>query len=249
MSTVCELLGAPDRVGGAAGAARVGPAPAASSTTALPQGAVPPRPVDLTRQNSMDRLGDDQRELKQEAAALVPHLFRIGLFSMPGEEYAPGGGAYGSSRSMGGDSKALAVDGQAPAAPPLAKHPATRDLACALLTALARGSASACARLMQLCATLHSTSELGADIGADRRFDVKPEDGESKSDTGFCGIRNLGCICYMNSTLQQLYNIVPFRQALLDLRPEDVSDSQGIVVQLQRMYSFLKVRWVWCVRA
>jgi len=32
---------------------------------------------------------------------------------------------------------------------------------------------------------------------------------------GFCGIKNLGCICYMNSMLQQFYSIPSFRYSLL----------------------------------
>lgn len=39
---------------------------------------------------------------------------------------------------------------------------------------------------------------------------------KDKSQTGYVGIKNLGCICYMNSLLQQLYMIPSFREALLN---------------------------------
>jgi ubiquitin C-terminal hydrolase len=38
---------------------------------------------------------------------------------------------------------------------------------------------------------------------------------ESRSEVGYAGIRNLGCICYMISMLQQLYMTVPFRNLIL----------------------------------
>jgi ubiquitin carboxyl-terminal hydrolase 9/24 len=36
-----------------------------------------------------------------------------------------------------------------------------------------------------------------------------------KSSTGYVGIKNLGCICYMNSLFQQLFMISSFRNDLL----------------------------------
>jgi len=38
-----------------------------------------------------------------------------------------------------------------------------------------------------------------------------------KSLTGYVGLKNLGCICYMNSQLQQLYMIPSFRKALMEV--------------------------------
>lgn len=35
-----------------------------------------------------------------------------------------------------------------------------------------------------------------------------------KSPTGYVGIKNLGCICYMNSFMQQLFSIPKLRHAI-----------------------------------
>lgn len=39
---------------------------------------------------------------------------------------------------------------------------------------------------------------------------------ELKNATGYVGLKNLGCTCYMNSLLQQFYMILPLRNALLN---------------------------------
>jgi len=35
-----------------------------------------------------------------------------------------------------------------------------------------------------------------------------------KSTSGYVGLKNLGCICYMNSFMQQLYMMPNFRRSL-----------------------------------
>ncbi len=47
-------------------------------------------------------------------------------------------------------------------------------------------------------------------------WDIVPEAGE-KSTTGYVGIKNLGCICYMNALLQQMYMIPSFRDDILSV--------------------------------
>ena len=64
----------------------------------------------------------------------------------------------------------------------------------------------------------------------------------AKSATGYVGLRNLGCICYMNSSMQQLFMIKEFRQGVLEWRvPEEEEDKkENIMYQLQRMFGYLQ---------
>ena len=65
---------------------------------------------------------------------------------------------------------------------------------------------------------------------------------------GYVGLKNLGCICYMNSIMQQLYMVPTFRYAILqsdDHKPIETPSSSSssfddnLLHQLQRMYTFL----------
>jgi ubiquitin carboxyl-terminal hydrolase 9/24 len=40
---------------------------------------------------------------------------------------------------------------------------------------------------------------------------------QERSLSGFVGLKNLGCICYMNSIFQQLYMIPTFRKAIIEV--------------------------------
>ncbi|CAD8174555.1 unnamed protein product [Paramecium pentaurelia] len=61
---------------------------------------------------------------------------------------------------------------------------------------------------------------------------------QSKSQTGFVGLRNLGCICYMNSLMQQLFTLPNFRESILSLNLEQ--GQQTIAYQFQLLLSALK---------
>ena len=70
-----------------------------------------------------------------------------------------------------------------------------------------------------------------------------------KSSVGFVGIRNPGCVCYMNAMLQQFYCIPAFRYTILmgqDRQEPDYvkikdnySIDDNVFHQLQRMFAFL----------
>jgi len=64
-----------------------------------------------------------------------------------------------------------------------------------------------------------------------------------RSSTGFVGLRNLGCICYMNATLQQFYMNHSFRAAVLSHRETGTSEAEkadSIMYQLQRQFAYLQ---------
>ena len=67
---------------------------------------------------------------------------------------------------------------------------------------------------------------------------------------GYVGLKNIGCICYMNSILQQMYMVPPFRNAIIssDDKKEIKTGTSifnsnffddNLLHQLQKMYTFL----------
>jgi ubiquitin C-terminal hydrolase len=62
-----------------------------------------------------------------------------------------------------------------------------------------------------------------------------------KSTTGFVGLKNLGCTCYMNSTLQQLFMIPSFRLGVVTspLTSEE-PPAENLMYQLQYMFTALE---------
>ena len=60
---------------------------------------------------------------------------------------------------------------------------------------------------------------------------------------GYVGLKNLGCICYMNSILQQVYMVPTFRYAIMGFndtnkKEQEISDDDSLN-QLQIMYTYL----------
>lgn len=65
---------------------------------------------------------------------------------------------------------------------------------------------------------------------------------------GFVGLRNLGCICYMNSMLQQFFMVPIFRYCLLQVndyvsvnKDNALSIDDNVFHQVQRMFSYLEM--------
>ncbi|CAD8206268.1 unnamed protein product [Paramecium pentaurelia] len=74
---------------------------------------------------------------------------------------------------------------------------------------------------------------------------------DMRSNLGYCGIKNLRCICYMNAMLQQFYMIKPFRYGILQANDNKDVDLQlsktgftyddNVLHQLQQMFSYLEL--------
>lgn len=61
-----------------------------------------------------------------------------------------------------------------------------------------------------------------------------------KSITGYCGMKNLGCICYMISIMQQIYHIESFRNGILGaITPED-DPAENLLYQVKWIFAGLK---------
>ena len=60
---------------------------------------------------------------------------------------------------------------------------------------------------------------------------------------GYVGLKNLGCICYMNSIMQQMYMVPTFRYAILQSDDHKAIETNtfddNLLHQLQRMYTYL----------
>jgi len=73
---------------------------------------------------------------------------------------------------------------------------------------------------------------------------------DGRSWNGYCGIKNLGAVCYMNSMIQQFYNVPTLRYCLLaadDGQPADVQQHEGkdvddnVLHQLMAMFGSLQL--------
>lgn len=102
---------------------------------------------------------------------------------------------------------------------PKCKAAATRKITFALLADLAYQNPSNLAALVTRLRINHMKSHSGGASPNVWDFESKSED---RSDTGYVGIRNLGCICYMNALLQQLFMIPRLRKNLLSMDLETV---------------------------
>ena len=65
-----------------------------------------------------------------------------------------------------------------------------------------------------------------------------------RSETGYVGLENLGCTCYMNSLMQQLYMISDFRDTILeteDVNASKTEDHDNLFHQIQLIFGGLKI--------
>ena len=66
---------------------------------------------------------------------------------------------------------------------------------------------------------------------------------ESKSIAGFVGLKNLSCLCYINSVIQQFYMMPLFKNTILNLplNPllKENEDNDDLIFQLQKMFFYL----------
>lgn len=64
---------------------------------------------------------------------------------------------------------------------------------------------------------------------------------KQKSLTGYVGLKNLGCTCYMNSVLQQLYMIPNFRKAIIEINDENAileEEEENILSPMKVLFKY-----------
>lgn len=59
---------------------------------------------------------------------------------------------------------------------------------------------------------------------------------DSKSMTGFVGLKNQGATCYMNSLLQSLFFTNFFRKAVFEIPTDEDEPSKSVALALQRVF-------------
>jgi uncharacterized UBP type Zn finger protein len=123
------------------------------------------------------------------------------------------------------------------------KDPNVRQACFTLVLSLINGSFENFEAMMSLnLLNLNSPEE----ERKDERGSNKTSLSQGKRREGFLGLRNLGCICYMNSMLQQFYMVPTLRYGVLqtnDAIPPNMENIANIddnmFHQFQRMCTFL----------
>ena len=123
-------------------------------------------------------------------------------------------------------------------APPLATLATTRASAYSLLLALAEGGLGHAGGLLAALRPLHSPLVGEAEMWSDDwGVDDEPD---WVSPTGYIGIVNLGCTCYMAALVQQLFMVAPLREGLLRAPLESAGKHHDMLEELQRMLATLQ---------
>lgn len=125
----------------------------------------------------------------------------------------------------------------------------SREAGYKLMFALAHKNASFTRQLINECLLPVIEQSEGHDVRATDQFSLFSHN-QCRSPLGFCGIYNMGCICYMNSMLQQFFHVPQFRNAILladDGLPENIQVTEqqkrvddNVLHQLQKMFAFLQ---------
>lgn len=119
--------------------------------------------------------------------------------------------------------------------PPICKHSETRSCALEVVLELCKLSSSFFSRLIRELDKYHEEPDWR---GFRRKEWNISANSNEKSQAGYVGIKNLGCTCYMNSLVQQIFMIKSFRDGIL----ANITDSQAdnMLYQLQYLFSSLQ---------
>lgn len=120
------------------------------------------------------------------------------------------------------------------APPPKAKHATTRRIAFALLEELSKNCD---ANMGTLCELMVPHHEQPAVAVSKRGYSLPAL---PKSATGYVGLKNLGCICYMNATMQNFFMVPDFRRGVLNFEDTEEDKKESLMYQMQRMFAFLQ---------
>ena len=128
---------------------------------------------------------------------------------------------------------------KAKAMPPKCKNEKTRERCLELLNELCINNSEGIYLLIrylkdQISETFWRTPRRG-----DWQITVHQQE---RSLTGFVGLKNIGCICYMNSIMQQLFMIPTFKKAILEVEDSSFGkepEDDNVLHQLKMIFGGL----------
>jgi len=123
--------------------------------------------------------------------------------------------------------------------PPKCKYTKTREEVFSLLNVFARDCLPNLEKILTYIKGLQEKSSWRTKKHYD--WNISPLTDE-KSITGFVGIKNLGCVCYMIALLQQLYMIPSFRESVLaidDPNKNEIPKEDNLLFHFQSIFAFL----------
>lgn len=132
------------------------------------------------------------------------------------------------------------ADSRGHAAPPKCKSKASRRAAFDLLVELARDCPENHSQLCSLTLPHHTDPRFKPKKVVKQSYWDFDSASAPKSSTGYAGLKNLGCICYMNATNQNFFMVPKFRHGVLQFEDEEDDKSESVMYQLQRMFANLQ---------
>ena len=120
---------------------------------------------------------------------------------------------------------------------PKCKNSMTRKDAFELLKEMCRQSGSALEQVLRHLSSQYQDPHWRSSRYSDWNYHPRAHE---KSSTGYVGVKNPGCICYMISSLQQLFFVQNFRETILRIEKPEEDPEESLLYQLQSLYSALK---------
>lgn len=119
--------------------------------------------------------------------------------------------------------------------PPICKHSETRNEAFELLLVLCKHNEGFLQDLVKELDKHHEEPDWRGTRKTEWSISAVSKE---KSQSGLVGLKNLGCTCYMNSMMQQIFMIQSFRQGILSIKLEPYQE--GLLYQLQYLFTALQ---------
>lgn len=119
--------------------------------------------------------------------------------------------------------------------PPICKHPDTRRSTFEVILELCKNSETFTEMVIKELEKFHEEPDWRGPRRAEWSISAVSKE---KSQAGLVGIKNLGCTCYMNSLLQQLFMLKSFRDGILASSTE--AFDENLLYQLQYLFSSLQ---------